>query len=95
MLHKATENRISKVKYSLFKLCHNSGIFNLDNIEDVYHENLIESGIIDSLGVVCLQDQIETHYNVAIHVDQFVAELHTLENLVHFLAADPAVKVSA
>ncbi len=95
MLQKITENRISNVKYSLIALCYSSGIFESDNIEDVYHENLIESGIIDSLGVVCLQDQIKTHYNVAIHVDQFVAELHTLENLVHFLAADPGVQVSA
>ena len=94
MLQIANENRISKIKCSLMDVCHSSGIFHSDNIEAVYHENLIESGIIDSLGVVCLQDQIETHYNVAIHVDQFIAELHTLENVVHFLAADPTVQVS-
>lgn len=93
MLAKITDNRLAQIKHSLINLCHDSGVFTSENIEDVYHDDLIETGIIDSMGVVCLQDQIETHYKVTISLEQFVAELYTLDKLVYFLAADSAVQV--
>jgi acyl carrier protein len=88
-----TENRLSQIKKSLINLCHRNGIFMSENIEEFYYDNLIETGIIDSMGVVYLQDQIETHYKVAISLEQFVGELHTLDRLVYFLAADSKVQV--
>jgi len=95
MLVKTTSDRIKSLKSSLLKICHDSGIFISDNVEDVYYDDLIESGIIDSMGVVCLQDQIETHYHIAISIDQFVAELHTLDKLVNYLAGNAEVQVPA
>lgn len=85
----------SHVKESLIEICHETGIFTSDNIENIYYHNLIESGIIDSLGVVCLQDQIETHYGIDISIDQFVAELNTLDKLVNYLASHSALQAAA
>ncbi len=89
------ENRHTQIKNSLFNVCHESGIFTDRNIEEAYHDDLIESGIVDSMAVVCLQSQIEAHFNVNISLEQFIAELHTLEKLVNFLAADATVQVPA
>jgi acyl carrier protein len=95
MFIETTESRLARIKKSLFSICHDSGIYTGENIEEVYHENLIESGIIDSMAVVFLQDQIETHFKVTISLDQFVGELHTLDKLVNYLAADSAVEILA
>ena len=95
MLNEINEKRHTQIKNSLFSVCHESGIFTSKNIEEVYHCDLIESGIVDSVGVVCLQNQIETHYKVSISLEQFIAELHTLDKLVNFLAADATVQVPA
>jgi len=94
MLTRTTAERIKSLKSSLLKICHDSGIFAADNIEEVYYDDLIETGIIDSMGVVCLQDQIETHFRINISIDQFVAELHTLEKLVNYLAGNTDVQVT-
>ena len=95
MFKEITENRHTQIKNSLISVCHESGIFTDKNIDEVYHCDLIESGMVDSLGVACLQNQIETHYNVNISLEQFIAELHTLDKLVKFLAADATVQVPA
>lgn len=95
MLGKLTESRLKQIKASLIDLCHDSGIFTTENIEDVFHDDLIETGLIDSMGVVCLQDQIETRYKVAISTEQFVAELHSLDKLVNYLANNAAAQVLA
>ena len=95
MFKQIKDNRHTKIKHSLFNVCHESGIFTDNNIEEVYHCDLIESGIVDSMGVVCLQSQIETHYNISISLEQFIAELNSLDKLVDFLAADVRVQVPA
>jgi len=80
----ASCNSVS-TREALIGICHESGIFQSDCIEEVYYDNLIETGIVDSMGVVCLLDQIETHYRVDISIDQVVAELHTLDRLATYL----------
>ena len=92
---KEINNRHMQIKHSLINVCHDIGIFNEKNIEEIYHCDLIESGIVDSMGVVCLQNQIETEFNVSISLEQFIAELHTLDKLVNFLVADSRVQVPA
>lgn len=89
------DDRFLHIKESLIHLCEDSGIVTAENIHDVFDDDLIESGILDSMGVVCLQEQIETRYNVTISQEQFIAELHTLNKLVTFLSANPAVEVAA
>ena len=91
----SNDNRLSQVRHSLLELCHEIGLRVGDNIEEIYHFNLIESGVVDSLGVVCLQGQIEEHYQLEISSEQFVAELYTLEKLARFLAANVPEPVSA
>jgi acyl carrier protein len=83
---KISEARLSQIRQSFISLCHDSGILTADHVEDIFHDDLIESGIIDSMGLVCLQDQIKTHYRLSISREQLIAELHTLEKLVNFLA---------
>jgi acyl carrier protein len=92
---KISETRLSQVKQSFIHLCHDSGILMVDDIEAVFHDDLIESGIIDSMGVVCLQDQIETHFQVSISQDQLIAELHTLDKLVSYLAVNANLQEAA
>ena len=89
------DRRLAEVKSSLVSLCHESGILTMENVEELFHHDLIEAGIVDSLGIVCLQDQIATHYNVEISQEHFVAELHTLEKLARFLAVNSQAQVPA
>lgn len=89
------EARLSRVRSSLLTLCHESGVLTADNPEKYFDENLIEGGLVDSLGVACLQEQIETRYSVEISLDQFVAELHTLEKIALYLAAHSPEQVYA
>lgn len=95
MLKEINNNRHMQIKHSLFSVCHEVGIFTDKNIEEIYHCDLIESGIVDSMGIVCLQNEIETHFNVSISSEQFIVELHTMDKLVNFLVADSRVKVPA
>lgn len=95
MTKEIADIRLAKIKHSLSRICHESGILTGQNIDDFYHDHLIESGIIDSMGVACLQDQIESHYKITISLEQFVAELHTLAKLTNYLANDTTVEIPA
>lgn len=89
------DRRLAEVKSTLAGLCHESGILMVEDVEKVFHHDLIETGIVDSLGIVCLQDQIAAHYDVEISQEEFVAELHTLEKIARFLAVRCEAKVPA
>jgi len=92
MTREAAETRPTSIKDSLIHFCQVSGILADEDIEDFYHDDLIEAGIVDSMGIVCLQDQIENHYNVVISLDQFVAEFNTLSRLENHLAVVAKMK---
>lgn len=76
----------TQVKTQLSRLLHENGMLDDINLDEVLDDDMIESGLIDSVGAVCLQDQIKTYFNTAISLDQFIGECHTLNKLIQYLA---------
>ena len=69
----------------LLKQCQNCGIFSSDYNEDILDLNLIECGLFDSMSLTMLAAMVTKYYGISIMPSQFVAELHSINNLAEYL----------
>lgn len=69
----------------LTKLCKQEGILEPDNVPGFENEDLVDSGVIDSMGLLSLQSMIEEHYDVLIPQELFIMELRSLTSIAAYL----------
>jgi acyl carrier protein len=74
----------AEVLASLLHHCAESGVFVAEAAVDS-GVDLLESGLVDSMGIVMLAALIEDTYNVIIPEAVFVAELRTLSRVAAYL----------
>ena len=74
----------AEVLASLLHHCAESGVFVREAAVDS-RVDLLESGLVDSMGIVMLAALIEDTYNVIIPEAVFVAELRTLARVAAYL----------
>jgi acyl carrier protein len=74
----------AQVLASLLHHCAESGVFEREASVDS-NADLLESGLVDSMGIVMLAALIEDTYNVVIPDAVFVAELRTLARVAAYL----------
>ena len=74
----------AEVLASLLHHCVESGVFVAEAAVDA-GVDLLESGLVDSMGIVMLAALIEDTYNVIIPEAVFVAELRTLSRVAAYL----------
>lgn len=79
------ENKVEKTSDYLFFLCHENGIFpseikQLDPMED-----LIDQGLIDSMGLMYMQGIIHENFALEINIELFIAELRNIQSIATYL----------
>jgi acyl carrier protein len=72
--------------HQLVELCKREGILESDLKPGFEKQDLIDAGIIDSMGLLSLQTLIEEHYRLTIPQELFVMELRTLESIAKHLS---------
>ena len=71
--------------WELTELCKQEGILELDIMPGFESADLVDSGIIDSMGLLSLQTMIEEHYGVLIPQELFIMELRSLTSIAVYL----------
>jgi acyl carrier protein len=87
--------RGEKLRQHLLARCHEHGVF-LPDERPGPDEDLIEAGLIDSLGLLTLEHIAEEAYGVVIPPVVFVSQLRTLNQMTtHLESAMPAERRAA
>lgn len=77
----------------LIALCLQEGILDSNNEMGFEKRDLIDEGLIDSMGLLSLQSLIEDAYGLLIPQELFVMELRTLESIAgHLVSAQVTPK---
>lgn len=81
------ENKVATISQYLLYLCHENGIFPAEIELDHYDpsEDLIEQGIIDSMGLVYMQGIIHENFDLEIELELFVVELRNIQAIATYL----------
>ncbi len=81
------DNKVATISQYLVFLCHENGIFPAEIELEHYDssEDLIEQGIIDSMGLVYMQGIIHENFNLEIELELFIAELRNIQAIAIYL----------
>jgi acyl carrier protein len=81
------DNKVENISNYLLYLCHENGIFPSEIELEHYDssEDLIEQGIIDSMGLVYMQGIIHENFNLEIELELFIAELRNIQAIAIYL----------
>lgn len=70
----------------LLQLCHEYGVFSPEMEQCHPHDDLIEGGFVDSMGLVYLQGVISDKFALELEPALFIAELRTIQSIADYLA---------
>ena len=81
------ENKVENISNYLLYLCHENGLFPTEIELEHYDpsEDLIEQGIIDSMGLVYMQGIIHENFDLEIELELFIAELRNIQAIATYL----------
>ncbi len=81
------DNKVATISQYLLYLCHENGIFPAEFELEHYalSEDLIEQGIIDSMGLVYMQGIIHENFDLEIELELFIAELRNIQAIATYL----------
>ncbi len=82
---------IQELKEHFLALCYEHGIISPDEEIDCTMD-LVESGMIDSMGIMILQSIIDENYNIFVPEPVFVAELRSINDVLHYIAKNLSIK---
>ncbi|GAA4343522.1 phosphopantetheine-binding protein [Kangiella taiwanensis] len=71
--------------YKLISLCQEYEIIPANNIEHQLDADLLESGIIDSMGVVMFQELLSEKFGMDVPTEKFIIELRTLRAIAGYV----------
>ncbi|AOE49301.1 phosphopantetheine-binding protein [Kangiella sediminilitoris] len=71
--------------YKLIVLCQEYEIIPKDNIEQQLDADLLEAGIIDSMGVVLFQELLSEKFDIDVPTEKFIIELRTLRAISDYV----------
>lgn len=86
----AAGKEIRIIKEELFAACLEQGLFEAADAPGIWNADLIDSGAIDSMGLLTLEGILEEDFGVAIPHEMLVAELRTLNKLAEYVRAQGA-----
>jgi len=66
-------------------LCVEHGLLDGGQVETMLNDDLIESGMLDSMGIVTVQTMIQETYGIDIPTPLFIAELRSINNVIAYL----------
>ncbi len=78
------------LKVQLMALCAEYEVFGEATPEVYGSVDLVEHGLIDSMGTVYLQEMISEHYGLEIPPEMFALELRTMDALVVYISSATA-----
>jgi acyl carrier protein len=71
--------------HKLITLCQEYEIIPKQNIEDNLDADLLEAGIIDSMGVVLFQELLSEKFGIEVPTEKFIIELRTLRSISDYV----------
>jgi acyl carrier protein len=81
---------IGIIKEKLLAACLEQGLFEAADVPGIWNADLIDSGAINSMGLLALEGILEENFGVAIPHEMLVAELRTLNKLAEHVHAQGA-----
>lgn len=87
-MNQSLENKVDKITEYLLYLCHENGIFpaEIEMMQCDPMEDLIDQGIIDSMGLVYMQGIILEKFALELELGLFIAELRNIQSIASYLA---------
>lgn len=83
-MNKIAGKNVDKVSVYLIQLCHELGVFP-DSVQCDAFEDLIDSGLIDSMGLMYIQEIIHDKFGLEIGTELFIAELRNIRSIAIYL----------
>ena len=85
-----TENPVTRMSQVLMALCRENGVIdpNIENYSE--SEDLLEGGLLDSMGLVYMQAIIEEEFAVNLAPELFITELRNIRSIASYLAESMA-----
>jgi len=85
-MNQRSENKVEKLTNHLMQLCHENGIFHPEMEQPKPMDDLIDNGLIDSMGMVYMQGVIAEEFALEIELELFIAELRNMHSIAAYLA---------
>lgn len=77
--------KTERVTDYLLHLCHEHGVFPPEIQQCNPTDDLIESGLIDSMGLMYIQGIILEKFSIDLKLELFIAELRTIQSIASYL----------
>lgn len=76
---------INELSTALISLCQEHGVFSCTDSAVSEQDDILESGLIDSMGVVYMQAVIQEQFNIELATELLVTELRSIKSIAHYM----------
>jgi len=80
------DDKVENISDYLVQLCHENGIFHSEIGQCNTMDDLIDTGLIDSMGLVYMKGIIYENFSLELEFELFIVELRNIQSIATYLA---------